>query len=186
MKNLRVSVFGGSRPKPGQAAYLEAERLGNLFAQAGCTVLTGGYIGTMEAVSRGASEAGGHVIGVTCAEIESWRPGGANAWVAEEMRFPTLRQRLFALIENCDAALALPGGAGTLAEIAVMWSHLLTDSLPPRPLILIGPGWKATMEAFYSSLGEYISDNDRSHLSFCRAVDEVPGLLRSLPPVASL
>jgi hypothetical protein len=42
------------------------------------------------------------------------------------------------------------------------------------------------MEAFYSSLGEYISDNDRSHLSFCRAVDEVPGLLRSLPPVASL
>jgi uncharacterized protein (TIGR00730 family) len=183
MNQLRISVFGGSRSKAGQPAYTEAQRLGQLLAGAGFTVLTGGYIGTMEAVSRGACEAGGHVIGVTCDEIENWRPGRANAWVLEEMRFSSLRERLFALIDNCDAALALPGGAGTLAEIAVMWSHLLTSSIPPRPLILIGPGWETAMQAFYSSLGEYVSESDRKWLTFCPSIDKVLDLLQNIKPV---
>lgn len=67
---MNIAVFGGSQPKEGDPAYAEAYELGSLLAQAGHTVLTGGYIGTMEAVSRGAAEAGGHVIGVTCEEIE--------------------------------------------------------------------------------------------------------------------
>lgn len=183
-KNLRISVFGGSRPKPGDQAYQDAFRLGMLLAQSGYTVLTGGYIGTMEAVSRGAAEAGGHVIGVTCEEIENWRPGGANVWVLEEMRFPSLRQRLFALIDQCDAALALPGGAGTMAEVSMMWSHLLTQSIPPRPLILIGPGWQATMEAFFTALGEYVSESDRRWLTFCPSVELIPDLLAGLEPLS--
>ena len=62
-----VTIFGGSEPHAGEPAYEEARRLGELLAAAGFTVLTGGYIGTMEAVSRGANETGGHVIGITCA-----------------------------------------------------------------------------------------------------------------------
>jgi uncharacterized protein (TIGR00725 family) len=182
MSTLRVTVFGGSRPRPGEPAYQEALRLGQLLGQGGHTVLTGGYIGTMEAVSRGASEAGGHVIGVTCGEIESWRPVGPNAWVKEEMRFPSLRQRLFALIEDCDVAFALPGGAGTLAEISVMWNHLLTSAIPPRPLVLIGPGWKATFETLYASLGQYISPADRQWLAFCASVEEAPHFLERIQP----
>jgi uncharacterized protein (TIGR00725 family) len=63
---MKVSVFGGSQPREGDAAYAEAMELGRLLAERGHIVLTGGYIGTMEAVSRGARQAGGHVIGVTC------------------------------------------------------------------------------------------------------------------------
>jgi len=59
------------------------------------------------------------VIGVTCEDIEKWRPIGANAWVKEEWRKKTLMERLEGLIEGCDAALALPGGPGTLTEIAL-------------------------------------------------------------------
>src|SRR5512146_2138496 len=106
---MRVSVFGGSQPREGDAAYAEAMELGKLLAERGHTVLTGGYIGTMEAVSRGANEAGGHVIGVTCEDIEAWRAVNHNPWVMEELRFPSLRLRLFGLIDNCEAALALPG-----------------------------------------------------------------------------
>ena len=76
----------------------------------------------MEAVSRGASEAGGHVIGVTCVDIENWRKVGANRWVKEEWRKQTLIERLQALVEGCDAALALPGGPGTLTEVSLMWN----------------------------------------------------------------
>ncbi|MCX6080428.1 MAG: hypothetical protein NTW32_12925 [Chloroflexi bacterium] len=86
---MNVTVFGGSQPRPGSVAYVEAYALGQLLAIAGHTVLSGGYIGTMEAVSRGANEAGGHVIGVTCLEIERWRGSGANAWVKEERKFET-------------------------------------------------------------------------------------------------
>ena len=115
MESKRVTVFGGSTPRAGEPAYEEALQLGRLLGQKGCVVLTGGYIGTMEAVSRGAAENSGHVIGVTCDEIETWRQVGPNKWVQEELRFATLRERLYALIENCDAAIALPGGIGTLA-----------------------------------------------------------------------
>src|SRR5512141_3056804 len=83
---MDITVFGGSQPKEGSSAYNEAMELGRLLAQRGHSVLTGGYIGTMEAVSRGASEAGGHVIGVTCEDIENWRKVAANRWVMEERR----------------------------------------------------------------------------------------------------
>jgi len=114
---MRVTVFGGSQPRQGQPTYLEALHLGELLGHAGYTVLTGGYLGTMEAVSRGAAEAGAHVIAVTCEEIEAWRPVRANAWVKEEKRLATLRERIYALIDLCDAAIALPGGPGTLQKL---------------------------------------------------------------------
>lgn len=153
---MRVTVFGGAAPKPGEPAYDEALLLGRLLGDAGHTVLTGGYIGTMEAVSRGASQAGGHVIGVTCEEIENWRGVKANQWVAEELRYATLHERLLTLVEECDAAIALPGGIGTLAEISVMWNNMYIDAMPVRPLVLIGEGWRAVVDAFIQSLSPYI------------------------------
>lgn len=146
-------------------------------------MLTGGYIGTMEAVSRGAAECGGHVIGVTCDEIEAWRQVGPNAWVQEELRYPTLRQRLFALIDECDAAIALPGGLGTLAEISIMWNHLRTASIAPRPLILVGAGWQETFEQFYQSFGEYVPEGQRKWLTFTADVD---GAFQQLGTLAHL
>ena len=145
-----ITVFGGSRPTPKDSQ--QAERLGQRLGEAGLSVMTGGYIGTMEAVSRTASQAGSHVIGITCDQIEAWRPVKPNSWITEERRFPTLRERLYTLMDDCDAAIALPGGPGTLAEIAMMWNHLLIESIPPKPLILVGDGWKSTIDQFFYSL----------------------------------
>jgi uncharacterized protein (TIGR00725 family) len=180
MRPMRITIFGGSKPVPGEPAYEEALHLGKLLGKEGHTVLTGGYIGTMEAVSRGAAEAGGHVIGVTCGEIEKWRPGKANQWVKEEIRFVSTRERLLALIDNCEAAFALPGGAGTLAEITVMWNNLITNSIDYKPLLLIGDGWRNTFEKFYSELGKYVSDRDRQWLSFVSNAEDGVKLLGKL------
>ncbi len=109
---MNVTVFGGAQPQPGSPAYLEACELGRLLAQAGHAVLTGGYIGTMEAVSKGANEAGGHVIGVTCDEIEHWRGTSANRWVMEVRHFSTMQERLNELVRACDAAIATARRAG--------------------------------------------------------------------------
>ncbi len=168
---MNITIFCSSLSTSGESEYEEALRLGRLLARSGHSVLTGGYMGSMEAISRGASEAGGHVIGVTCKEIEAWRPVSANPWVNEERSYPTIRQRLFALIEDCDAALALPGGIGTLAEVAVMWSHLQTGAIPRKPLVLIGSGWKSVMEHFWSTFGDQVRENHRSLLSFAEDVE---------------
>ncbi len=163
---MKVSVFGGSQPQPGSAPYEEARQLGRLIAEQGHTVLTGGYIGTMEAVSRGAAEAGGHVIGVTCKEIEDWRAIGANAWVKEEMHKETLLERLECLIKECDAALALPGGPGTLVEISLTWNLMIIGALARRPLILIGDGWRSVFDHFFQQLGPYSPPSQRELLRF--------------------
>jgi len=178
---MNVTVFGGSQPREGSQAYTEAVQIGQLLARQGHAVLTGGYAGTMEAVSRGANEAGGHVIGVTCAEIEYWRKVPPNRWVKEERRFETLRQRLDALIDGCDAALALPGGPGTLTEISLMWNLMIVDALPRRPLILIGRGWQAMLDQAYSELSEYFVENQRSLLQFVPNVQSAVTLLEQQP-----
>jgi uncharacterized protein (TIGR00730 family) len=163
---MNVAIFGGSQPQPAEPAYEDARLLGRLLAEAGHTVLTGGYIGTMEAASRGASEAGGHVIGVTCEEIERWRPGRANRWVAEERRVTTLHERLLALIDGCDAAIALPGGPGTLLEISLMWNRMLINAIAARPLILTGESWRQVFMTLYEAHSRYIPAAQRKLLIF--------------------
>ncbi|MGZ9167004.1 MAG: LOG family protein [Anaerolineales bacterium] len=176
---MRISVFGGSQPREGDAAYAEAIELGKLLARCGHTVLTGGYIGTMEAVSRGAQEAGGHVIGVTCEDIETWRPIKANRWVMEELRKKTLVERLHTLIHESDAALALPGGPGTLTEISLMWNLMIVESLHRRPLILIGDGWQSVFDQFFKGLNAYVPAHQREILKFAKDAQTAVEMLES-------
>lgn len=168
---MNITVFGSASPQPGQPLYEDALRLGGLLAAAGHTVLTGGYMGTMEAASRGAAEAGGHVVGVTCQQIEDWRAATHNPWVLEERKFPTLQERLYCLVESCDAALALPGGIGTLDEIVTMWSQMQTAAIPVRPLILIGSGWQRTITALLDAQDEHIRPAHRELLTFAEDID---------------
>ena len=176
---MKVSVFGGSQPREGDPAYRDALRLGRMLAERGHTVLTGGYIGTMEAVSRGACEAGGHVIGVTCADIERWRQIPANRWVKEEWKRESLLERLRDLIRESDAALALPGGPGTLTEIALMWNMMIVESLHRRPLILIGDGWQSVFDQVFTELAQYSSESQRSLLRFAPDVDTAVPMLEN-------
>ncbi|MCC7358058.1 MAG: LOG family protein [Anaerolineales bacterium] len=155
-----ISIFGGAAPRPGSEVYEAARGLGAQLALAGWTVATGGYAGVMEAASRGAHEAGGHVIGVTCTLIENWRGLKANAWVREEQRFETLRERLYHLVEFSDAAVALPGGIGTLAEVALTWSLLQTGEIRAKPLVVVGRVWAETLTTFLHEGEGYLRPGD--------------------------
>lgn len=161
-----VTVFCGSQTKPGDARYNEAYHLGILLAMGGHTVMSGGYIGAMEAISKGAAEAGGHVIGVTCDEIENWRPVRPNRWIQEERRFPTVTARLIELVRGCDAAIALPGGPGTLTELSLAWNLMIVQSMPIKPLILLGEGWQAIMLTFFQSYPDLIPQDQRNLILF--------------------
>jgi uncharacterized protein (TIGR00730 family) len=174
---MNVTVFGGATAAPGEPVYEEAMRLGRLLALAGHTVLTGGYMGTMEAASRGAAEAGGHTIGVTCEEIERWRSSKANPWVQEEWFQPTLHERMVVMMDNSAALIALPGGPGTLTEISLAWNRMLVEAIPARPLILIGLGWKSVFAQLFAAQGPYIAPRHRSLLTFVDTIEEAATLL---------
>lgn len=173
-----VSVFGSSRPKPGTAPYEEARAMGRLLGEAGYTVATGGYVGTMAGTSQGAAEAGAHVIGVTSAIFDGKGEGreGPNPWVKEEIKLPTLRERLFHLVTFCDAAISLRGGIGTLSEVALMWSLLQTGEVTPRPFVLVGKSWQAWLEDFYGQ-GEYI---EAANMKLWQCVETPEDALRAL------
>jgi hypothetical protein len=176
---MKVTVFGGSQPKADSRAYAEAQSLGEMLAQRGHTVLTGGYMGTMEAVSRGAAGARGHVIGVTCDELSRWHGLSVNRWVTEEWKRSTLIERLQTLIENADAALALPGGPGTLTEIALTWNLMIVGSMKPRPLVLVGDAWQQVLRSFYSHLNDYTPGSQRELLRFAATPEEAVEMLDS-------
>src|SRR5262249_37481103 len=72
-----VTVFGSSRPRSDDPDYAEAFELGKALAQNGFAVCSGGYAGVMEAVSRGAKEAGGKTYGVTAEFFKS----KTNQWI---------------------------------------------------------------------------------------------------------
>jgi uncharacterized protein (TIGR00730 family) len=135
-----VTIFGTGRAKLGNTAYTLAYDLGKLLAGADFTIANGGYGGTMIAVAKGAAEAGGNVIGVTCS---AFGPGKANEYVTREIVTESLDERLDTLIKLGQAYLVLPGGTGTLLELAKVWElknkgFLETD----KPIILVGGFWK--------------------------------------------
>ncbi|MDD2521406.1 MAG: LOG family protein [Anaerolineaceae bacterium] len=176
-----VSVFGSAAPTPEQTSYQEALELGRLLGENGFTVMTGGYCGTMEAVSRGANEASGNVIGITCRQIEDFRPTGPNAWVRQVQATDLLSERIEVLTSKADAYIALPGGIGTLAEIAVVFNKMAISSIPSQVLILIGEGWKQTFEAFFSGQAENVSTRVRQIPQFAKdPQDAVRLLVKSL------
>lgn len=142
-----VTIFGSSLPGEGTEMYQQARQLGGRLAQAGFAICNGGYGGLMEASARGARECGGYTIGVTC---DVWTTT-ANRWIAEEVRTATFMERLLTLIERGDTYVVLPGGTGTLAELALVWEMMNKSALcrsvgGRKPLLVMVPYWRPVID----------------------------------------
>lgn len=172
-----ISVFGSSAPRPGSADYEAARTVGRLLAEAGLVTQTGGYSGVMAAVSQGANEAGGHVIGVTSAQVEAFRPMPANRWVKEEIKHRSLRERLLHLVDHCDGAIVMPGGIGTLSELSLIWSFVQVNEVPPRPIVAVGGLWQRTLAAFIDE--DYVAPIHREIITVARTADEAVKMIVS-------
>jgi uncharacterized protein (TIGR00730 family) len=133
-----VSVFGSSRPLPGEPEYVLAEETGRELARAGFTICNGGYGGIMEASSRGAREAGGHTIGVICSAFPGRK---ANPWIDEVIVEESLISRLMRLMNLGGAYVVLKGGTGTLLELAAVWEFMNKRLMTEKPVVLVGDFW---------------------------------------------
>jgi hypothetical protein len=139
-----VAIFGSNDPREGQPAWDVARRAGATIASLGYTVANGGYGGTMEASARGAREAGGRAVGVTCS-IWSSR---ANPCVDETIVTGSLGERLATLVELARSGgyVVLPGATGTLAELATVWEHVGKGLQPAVPIVCVGDFWRPLID----------------------------------------
>jgi uncharacterized protein (TIGR00730 family) len=136
MELRRVCVFCGSSPGNDPAYAVLARAVGEGLARRGIGVVYGGgRVGLMGFVADAALEAGGEVIGVI--------PQGmvdrelAHRGVTQLRIVTTLHERKAVMNELSDAFIALPGGLGTLEELAevVSWAQL---GLHAKPIGLLG------------------------------------------------
>jgi uncharacterized protein (TIGR00730 family) len=136
-----VAVLGSSLPAEGEPPYEQAREIGRLLARRGLRLVCGGYGGVMEGACRGAAEEGGAPIGVV---LEG--RGGANRWVAESVVADDLPERLRILRDRPDAWIFLPRGLGTMLELCWIAESIVKGNAPPRPVVLLGDFWRATVE----------------------------------------
>ena len=144
---IEIAVLGSARIEPPDPRWQLAQRLGALLAQRGFAVVTGGYGGLMSAVGQGVHESGGRVIGLPMRQWGNLKP---NRWNAELRWSDGYGTRLDHLL-RCTGVVALPGGVGTLSEMAVIWAAAQTEPNPPS-IVLLGDSWRPLIEAISKHL----------------------------------
>jgi len=142
MSNKIITSFGSGFTKPEEPLYNDIIMIGRVIAERDWTVCSGGYYGTMEAISKGAKSAGGKTIGVT---VNAWKKR-PNKYIDEEVRLDNLMERIVELIGLADAYVVFKGGTGTLMEISLTLELMSKSNLPEKPLFFYGDFWVNVIE----------------------------------------
>lgn len=168
-----VTIFGGSKCVESDQEYLEAHRVGELLAQSGFTICTGGYLGVMEAASRGARECGGRVLGIVMNQFKS----EPNRFLTDKVATPHFYERLQHLITRSVGFIAIRGGMGTVTELSLVWNKIQTRVIEPRPLVLLGECWRPVVEQWQKFLA--VSDADVAALDFAATPEEAVEIVKT-------
>jgi hypothetical protein len=141
-QNYRVTIFGSARLEPGTVAYKRVKRLAAELTKMGCDIVSGGGPGIMRAANEGAHsvdpKALHRSVGIRVAlpfEQE------LNPFVGLAYEHRTFFSRLHHFMIASDAFVVVPGGIGTLLEMALAWQLLQVRKLYNTPLILVGKMW---------------------------------------------
>lgn len=148
--NKTITIFGSSKPLPGEYEYEIAYHLGKLLGENGFNVCTGGYQGIMDAISKGATEMGREAIGITVKTFHST----PSKYLTREIQCETLTDRILKLIETGDGYIILPGGTGTLLELAMVWESFNKNILNEKPVFCLGGMWKKIVEVMEERIKE--------------------------------
>src|SRR5919112_5811393 len=166
-----VTIFGGSRCDESQEEYEQARRVGQLLAEAGYVICTGGYLGVMEAASRGAREKGGRVLGIVMNQFKA----EPNRYLTDKVASAHFYERLQHLITRSVGFIALRGGMGTVTEVSLVWNKLQTHVIEPRPLVLLGECWPPIVEAWRKHL--VVSEVDVDVLDFAETPEQAVAII---------
>ena len=167
-----VSVFGSARTPRDSLEYRLGRRLGGALAEAGWAVITGGGPGAMEAVNRGAQEAGGLSVGLG---IELPFEQSLNEWVDIGLDFRYFFARKTMFVKYAQAFVILPGGFGTLDELFESLTLVQTRKVNMFPVVVMGAAfWQPLLDWMRDSLAAkgYIAPGDVDLIHVTDDVDE--------------
>jgi uncharacterized protein (TIGR00730 family) len=130
-----VSFFGSARTTKDDQYYQLTEKIAAELAGQGYAVITGGGPGIMEAANKGATEAGGHSIGLNINLPFEQEP---NIFTNMPLSFKYFFVRKVMFIKYAQAFICMPGGFGTLDEAFEALTLIQTKRIKPFPVILVG------------------------------------------------
>lgn len=146
-QNYRVTIFGSARLKSGTPAYDGVKKLAAELASMGCDILSGGGPGLMQAANEGALSVEPRGVGRSVGiNIELPFEQQVNPFVTQAFTHRTFFSRLHHFMIASDAFVVVPGGIGTLLEMALAWQLLQVRKLYNTPLILVGKMWPKLVE----------------------------------------
>ena len=162
-----ITIFGSSIPQYGDEQYTAAEKLGELLALRGFNVCSGGNLGIMEAVSKGAVRNNANAIGITLDSVGFM----SNKYLTEEVICTSLFDRITKLIQYGDGYIILQGGTGTLLELAAVWELMNKDLLTIKPITCHSSMWKEIVNVMNDQLRK--ENRSTELLKCCNSVEEI-------------
>ncbi len=146
-------------------ALAAAEQVGRLLAKRGAVVVSGGLSGVMEAVSKGAKDAGGLVIGI----LPGFDKTDANQYVDIALTTGMGWMRNTLTVRAADAVIMISGGIGTLNELTVAYQDKPT-------VILEGTGGWSDRIREIAYEGKHLDESGSATLHFARTPEEAVDL----------
>jgi uncharacterized protein (TIGR00730 family) len=164
-----VSIFGSSRAQPGSEYYRRAERIARALSDSGFSVVSGGGPGIMEAANKGAYDGKSPSVGLN---IQLSKEQVANDYQNISLRFRHFFSRKVMFVKYASAYVVLPGGFGTLDELAEILTLVQTERTRRIPIILVGSTyWAGLIEWFKGTLVRE-GAIDAAHLDLFQVMDE--------------
>ncbi|MDP8246122.1 MAG: LOG family protein [Candidatus Hinthialibacter antarcticus] len=167
-----IAVYGSSAVLQDSDICAQAERIGYQLASVGFRVSNGGYMGVMAACSRGARNAGGEVIGVTC---EMFKDRSPNTHLTEEISTKDLNERIVTLMNISDAYVILDGAIGTFAELFLAWNLVYMGW--DKSIIVVGESMRRAVLALQEHTE--IDERQMKYIEFSPDVDDAVKRLRA-------
>lgn len=143
-----VSIYGSARTKSNTKYYKLTATIARKLSDAGFAVISGGGPGIMEAANKGAHAGKSPSVGLN---IELPHEKSGNAWQDISLRFRHFFTRKVTFVKNSDAVIVMPGGFGTLDELAEVLTLIQTKKSRRVPIILVGSEFWAGLLAWFSS-----------------------------------
>ncbi len=141
-EHYRVTIFGSARVREDHWVYAAVRDMSAELARLGCTIITGGGPGLMQAANEGAAlgapEGQARSMGI---RVDLPFEQEVNPFVAEAFEHRTFFSRLHHFVLVSDAFIVVPGGIGTVLELMLVWQLLQVRKLTDTPLVLVGPMW---------------------------------------------
>lgn len=167
-----VGVFGSARTNKGTPIWQAGVEIGRALAQAGFAAITGGGPGIMEAVNKGAAQAGGVSVGLG---IELPFEQALNKHVTLGINFRYFFARKVMFLKYSKGFIVMPGGFGTFDELFEALTLVQTRKVTSFPIVLFGTTfWSPLLDWIRGTVlaNGYISEVDLDLLTITDSVDE--------------